>query len=1039
MYCRRNIRKLIEEYNAAAPADKPATELIRFRNAVVALKAAPSRLAPPHTQANRYDDYVYIHQQSMAGHPSSDPGPHPGHRGPMFFPWHREFLRRFEQDLRAVSGDPTICLPYWDWSVDKAPADPGYPFFTEFLGGNGTGSGIVVADGVFAKANGWNLTIADAYDNNPQHVANLSSLQRQLGVGAPVLPIGGAVTGALAETTYDTEPWNRTTPGSDSFRNLVEGWVGPQAGPNTHNRVHVWVGGSMLPGTSPNDPVFFLNHAKEDELWAVWMQKYPAVARYLPLDGEPLPAGHTHLKRLSDHMDSLAEYFGGATLDRPSDLLDHKSITWYDTDLPDIVLESGPAVGFTDVPAGLTLGRKIRFRIRSCRPVYLSVTASPTGNFSVVGGPDFVVIPSRANDFETLEVEVRFHAVGANVQVAAVDLQAAVNDDEGYYAANPGDAFVVGTFHVELVASNIVTTSSSIALVLDRSGSMTDVVAGGLTKNLLMKSAVGVLHSLMHDDDEIGIARFDDVADAILTMSPKSAGLGTVLTGPDLDPRGATSIGAGLLVGSALLNGPGASHPNKALLILTDGNENTAPLVSSLPPGTVNQPTFAVGFGLPSQVSAPVLSQLSGNSGGYLLITGAMSTSAERFMLAKYFIQILKDATLNQTVVDPAGRLLWNQGAQTVPFSLTEADLSVDIVVLCPVPQLLELTVTTPSGAVITRDSPAAEPNVNYVMDADVAYFRLLLPALTADPAGSHRGSWEARLRLRDPKDVLEELEKEGDDRTIQAFLRALREWAAGEPVPYNLSVHTYSNLRLDAAVLQKSFAPGADATIVASLREHDQPLTAAAKVWAEVRHPDGMMTQVELAEVGDGRYAVDYPLKLAGAYQILVRAAGRSPSNGTFTREKVLTAGVWEGGDRPWEPRLESKDRDGQEDLGGLRDLVGKLPGSAAVRERLSRAGFDLKALRDALVAADRPGAESEPEVVSVDDPVARRELVSELTEQARAATPELSTPVIRRPKLVGVPGNLFVENPEPIEPPEPDHEHGRLGHDDHDDQPES
>lgn len=1029
MYFRRNVRKLIEEYNAAAPADKPATELMRFRNAVVALKAAPSQLAPPHTQANRYDDYVYVHQQSMAGHPSGDPGPHPGHRGPMFFPWHREFLRRFEQDLRTVSGDPTICLPYWNWSVDKVPADSGYPFFTEFLGGDGTGPGAVVADGVFAKANGWNLAIADAYDNNPQHVANLSSLQRQLGVGAAVLPVEAAVSGALAETTYDAKPWNRTTPGSDSFRNLVEGWVGPQPGSNTHNRVHVWVGGSMLPGTSPNDPVFFLNHAKEDELWAVWMQKYPAEARYLPLDTEPLPAGHTHLKRLSDHMDSLAEYFGGATLDRPIDLLDHKSITWYDTDLPDIVLESGPAVGFTDVPAGLTVGRKIRFRVRSCRPVYFSLTASPTGNFSVVGGPDFLVVPQPANDFETLEVEVRFHAVGANVQVAAVDLQAVVIDDEGYYAASPGDAFVVGTFHVELVASSIVTTSSSIALVLDRSGSMADVVTGGRTKNVLLKSATGVLHSLMHDDDEIGIARFDHVADAILTMSPKAAGLGTVLTGPDLDPRGATGIGAGLLVGSALVNGAGASHPNKAVLVLTDGNENTAPLVSSLPPGTVNQTTFAIGFGLPGQVSAPVLSQLSGNSGGYLLITGAMNSSAERFTLAKYFIQILKDATLNQTVVDPAGQLLWNQSAQTNSFSLTEADLSVDIVALCPVPQLLDFTLTTPSGVVITRDSSAVEPNVSYVVDPDVAYYRLLLPALTAGPAGSHRGSWEATLRLRDPREVLEELEEEGDDRAIQAFLRALREWA-DQPVPYNLSVHTYSNLRLDAALLQKSFVPGADAAIVASLREYDLPLTAAAKVWVEVRMPDGSTAKLELAEVGEGRYALDYQLRLAGQYQFLLRAVGRSPSNGSFSREKVLTAGVWEGGDKPWEPAPDGEDGDGQEDFGGLRDLVGKLPGSAAVRERLSRAGFDLKALRDALaaVAPGQPTTEPEPDEVSVDDPEERRELVAELTEQARAAIPELSTPVVRRPRLPGVPGNLFVDDPEPIEPiepPEPDHDH--------------
>jgi hypothetical protein len=37
-----------------------------------------------------------------------------------------------------------------------------------------------------------------------------------------------------------------------------------------HNRVHAWVGGSMIPITSPNDPVFFLHHCFMDKLWSDW-------------------------------------------------------------------------------------------------------------------------------------------------------------------------------------------------------------------------------------------------------------------------------------------------------------------------------------------------------------------------------------------------------------------------------------------------------------------------------------------------------------------------------------------------------------------------------------------------------------------------------------------------------------------------------------------------------------------------------------------------------------------------------------------------
>ncbi|MGH7311126.1 MAG: tyrosinase family protein, partial [Candidatus Rokuibacteriota bacterium] len=84
---------------------------------------------------------------------------------------------------------------------------------------------------------------------------------------------------------------------SDGFRNRLEGW-NPELG--LHNRVHVWVGGDMSPASSPNDPVFFLNHCNVDRIWEAWMQKNGRV--YLPLDSEPDDLeGH----RLHDDLSSL--------------------------------------------------------------------------------------------------------------------------------------------------------------------------------------------------------------------------------------------------------------------------------------------------------------------------------------------------------------------------------------------------------------------------------------------------------------------------------------------------------------------------------------------------------------------------------------------------------------------------------------------------------------------------------------------------------------------------------------------------------------
>src|SRR4051812_46282215 len=98
-------------------ADLTLSERTAFTNALLALKIAPSRIALAATAVtngggtpNRYDDYVWMHSTVGAG----------AHFGPAFGPWHREFLRQMEFDLRQVSGDPDIIIPYWDWTTGRA-------------------------------------------------------------------------------------------------------------------------------------------------------------------------------------------------------------------------------------------------------------------------------------------------------------------------------------------------------------------------------------------------------------------------------------------------------------------------------------------------------------------------------------------------------------------------------------------------------------------------------------------------------------------------------------------------------------------------------------------------------------------------------------------------------------------------------------------------------------------------------------------------------------------------------------------------------
>jgi hypothetical protein len=415
-------------------------------------------------------------------------------------------------------------------------------------------------------------------------------------------------------------------------------------------------------------------------------------------------------------------------------------------------------------------------------------------------------------------------------------------------------------------------------------------------------------------------------------------------------------------------------------------------------------------------VSDPVLGQLAAKTGGYLLVTGDVSSDTERFTLAKFFLQILKDATRNQTVVDPAGDLLWNGGKHVIPFAISDTDVSVDVVALCPIPQALDFRLVTPSGVEITRDTQAAEPNVQYVVDADVAYYRLMLPALTGDPAGSHRGGWQAVLTLRALDEVLEEIRHMEDREAARDLLRRLRELE--KSVPYRLSVHTLSNLRLEADLTQNSREPGATATLLASLFEYDVILAPGTKVWATVTGPGFVNSTAGFHDLQNGSYLLEWPLKQVGSYRFVVHAEGRTSAGDPFTREKVLTAGVWEGGDKPWEPveSFEDERRPQPSDEDRLRRMLSEVEKSPSMMRRLERLGVDIETIRSALervVAADLE-AEIAP---TLDDVEARLRRAAEVGP--------LSTPVQRRPKRPGVSGNLFLiegfTNPEEGEPEGP------------------
>ena len=117
---------------------------------------------------------------------------------------------------------------------------------------------------------------------------DLGRIQRCIGGTESMLPSVQEVTVALMEQSYDTEPYNKSDE-VEGFRNALEGFTmlvnrdmdvclnfgGGFRYTELHNRVHIYIGGSMQSVPQPsNDPIFFLHYCTIVRLYKEWLDQY---------------------------------------------------------------------------------------------------------------------------------------------------------------------------------------------------------------------------------------------------------------------------------------------------------------------------------------------------------------------------------------------------------------------------------------------------------------------------------------------------------------------------------------------------------------------------------------------------------------------------------------------------------------------------------------------------------------------------------------------------------------------------------------------
>ena len=536
-----------------------------------------------------------------------------------------------------------------------------------------------------------------------------------------------------------------------------------------------------------------------------------------------------------------------------------------------------PSVSFTNVPAGVggvgvTTYRAIRWDVVTSRNLRFTITAGPTGGFGLPYGGSV-----------TVTADPIIPAAAARIYLS-------------YTSTNPGDTAsgtvtarcveTGQTWTINIAANTVSRPRTAVSLVLDRSGSMTEDAGDAVPKITKLREAARVFLDVMLPNDGVGVVRFNDVADRLMEVEDAGAapsGSGRInarghIDSNELDPGGGTSIGDGVVKGRDMLDDAQATaampYDGTAMVVLTDGMWNVPPTLADVA-GSIDGKTFAVGLGLPSNISVPALSTLCQGHSGYMLVTGQL-TSDQSMRLSKYFLQILAGVTNAQVAADPPGLLEFGS-THRIPFWINEADFGLDAIMLSPFPQAIDFQLEAPDGTLIDPSSGGAGGNCEYVQTNGVAYYRCALPILPSDPDGTHAGQWHAVLRRRDWKEP-----HKGE------------EWPR-KPVPYEFVAHTYSSLIFEARLWQGKYEVGSIAELSASLMEYDVPLTVPAKVWVEIEGPKGAggPFTLPLNPRGDGTYWLDFEMTYPGTYLFRVRAYGESSSGLPYSREQTLTGVV--------------------------------------------------------------------------------------------------------------------------------------------------
>ncbi len=274
--------------------------------------------------------------------------------------------------------------------------------------------------------------------------------------------------------------------------------------------------------------------------------------------------------------------------------------------------------------------------------------------------------------------------------------------------------------YAETTRSNV-----DVVQVIDRSGSMADgCYEPGVYYLRDAKNAAGIFVDQMQTGDMIGVVSFSNSArvDYGITAITGSAVKTEAQNAIDsLRAYGSTGIGAGLRDAQAELTNNGAAIHPWALILLSDGQENRSPYVSTVLPDIVSTKTKIFSVALGSYADQALLQDIASQTNGQYYLS---PTEKE---LAGIYNSLAGQVAGRQTLFSEEGNV--QQGS--TDEKIVDVDPSVKEVIFSiswsGAGNDLDLTLKDPHGNIV--DSNTTDPNVSFTSGTNSESYAISSPA----------------------------------------------------------------------------------------------------------------------------------------------------------------------------------------------------------------------------------------------------------------------------------------------------------------------